>query len=362
MFGGVEVLLLTLSRLTPAHPNLRQRFAACFEGRLTETLRKNGFEPSILGAVRLSRPYTVLFARRRLKNLLKTNSFDVVICHSLWLLLLFGGVVRSAKLPLVLWLHDAPSGEHWLERLARRTRPDLIICNSQFTKATADALFEGVRTEMIHYPVEGAGTTIDAAERARLRSAHDTPDDAVVITQVSRLEPYKGHETLLRALEALKDNDKWFCWIVGGAQRPQEAAYVAQLQEIIARAGISERVRFLGQRSDVARLLAASDIKCQANVGTEPFGIVYIEAMYAGLPVVATALGGAQEIINDSCGVLTPVGDVPALSLALRRLIEDGRLRDRLGAAGRLRANELCNPDKAMRRLHSALLSLLARN
>ena len=67
-------------------------------------------------------------------------------------------------------------------------------------------------------------------------------------------------------------------------------------------------MRWLGQRRDVPELLAAADIYCQPNVGAEPFGIVFVEALYTGLPVVTTALGGALEIIDASCGVLVPPG------------------------------------------------------
>ena len=68
--------------------------------------------------------------------------------------------------------------------------------------------------------------------------------------------------------------------------------------------GISDRVRFAGQRDDVPGLLAAADVFCQPNTGPEPFGIAYVEALWSRLPVVATQFGGAQEIVDDSCGLL----------------------------------------------------------
>ena len=58
----------------------------------------------------------------------------------------------------------------------------------------------------------------------------------------------------------------------------------------------------------------AADIHCQPNTAPEPFGLVFVEALYAGLPVVTTALGGALEILTDACGVLVPAGDAPALT------------------------------------------------
>ena len=86
-------------------------------------------------------------------------------------------------------------------------------------------------------------------------------------------------------------------------------AYVDALVAAARRLGIDDRVRWLGERQDVRRLLGAADVHCQANVAPEPFGIAYVEALAAGLPVVASRAGGAMEIVDESCGVLVPAGD-----------------------------------------------------
>jgi hypothetical protein len=68
--------------------------------------------------------------------------------------------------------------------------------------------------------------------------------------------------------------------------------------------GVADRVRFIGERSDVGRLLAAASVHCQANLRPEPFGIALVEALAVGLPVVTVAMGGALEIVDESCGML----------------------------------------------------------
>ena len=95
---------------------------------------------------------------------------------------------------------------------------------------------------------------------------------------------------------------------------------MAELRTAANRAGIADRVRFLGQRADVPRLMAAADVFCQPNIGPEPFGIVFVEALYAGLPVVTSGFGGAAEIVDQTCGVLTTPGDPEAVAAALREL------------------------------------------
>ena len=79
--------------------------------------------------------------------------------------------------------------------------------------------------------------------------------------------------------------------------------------------------------------MAAADVFCQPNTGPEPFGMVLVEAFYAGLPVVTSGFGGAAEIVDQTCGVLTKPGDAEAVAAALRGLIEDPSRRRALGAA-----------------------------
>jgi glycosyltransferase involved in cell wall biosynthesis len=112
---------------------------------------------------------------------------------------------------------------------------------------------------------------------------------------------------------------------------------------------------FLGQRTDVARLLQAADVHCQPNTGAEPFGLAFVEALYAGVPVVTSDLGGATEIVTPACGVLVAPGDTAALTAALQALMDDPARRATLGAAGPARARALCDPDAQMTALERAI-------
>lgn len=356
LYGGVETLFLTLARYRHLVSALRPHFALCFEGRLSQELTAAGVDAHMLGGVRVRRPVSIWRARRALRALLARESFDVVICHSAWSQAIFGPVVRRGGVPLVFWLHDVTKGQHWLERWARLTRPDLVICNSHFTARSVAAMYRRVRVEVLRYPLPPLDGNTTISDRGATRGELGTPAEATVIVQVSRLEPYKGHALHLEALGHLRDlAEPWECWIVGGVQRPHEARYLDALERIAARLGIAERVRFLGQRSDVPRVLAAADIHCQPNTGPEPFGVTFVEALMAGLPIVTSAFGGALEIVDESCGILVPPGDATALAAALRRLIQDPILRREIGAAGPARARKLCEPATQMRRLNEIL-------
>jgi glycosyltransferase involved in cell wall biosynthesis len=101
--------------------------------------------------------------------------------------------------------------------------------------------------------------------------------------------------------------------------------------------------------------MAAADVYCQPNTGPEGFGLTFVEALRAGLPVVTSRLGGGAEVVTEACGVLTPPGDAAAVAEALCGLIKDPARRRALGAAGPTRAAELCEPDRQLPALARAL-------
>ncbi|MHC4767263.1 MAG: glycosyltransferase [Planctomycetota bacterium] len=355
LYGGVEAMLATLVRTR--HPGLEHSFALCYDGRFEREVRQLGALVELLGPTRYSRPLSILRARRRLAEVLEELRPDLVLCHSSWSHTIFAPPTRTAGSASAFWLHAPPSG-HWLERLARRRAPDLVICNSEHTCAARRALFPDAPATVVHPPVPPPDSTPDTEAGEHLRATLNTSRDSVVIVQVSRMEAWKGHEMLLEALGGMRDRPNWTLWQVGGAQRREERSYQRHLEKRAAEFGIAGRVRFLGERKDVPALLAASDLFCQPNTTPEPFGIVFVEALYAGLPVVASATGGAKEIVTDTCGVLTPPGDPNVLRGALLRLVGDAALRRRLGGAGPARARELSDPEQQAAQLVEALKPL----
>jgi len=361
LYGGVETLLLTLARYRHLCPAMEPHFAICFEGRMGEELAAVGARIHFLGKVRVRRPLSVWRSRGVLKNVLRQQKIDIVVCHSAWPQVIFGPVARTANLPLVFWLHDTANGHHWLQLWARLTPPDLALCCSGFTQSTLPKMYAKVSSQLIRCPVPGHMPRASDTGRQATRAELNVPTQATVIVQTSRMEAWKGHGLLLQALALLRDLPSWIAWIVGGAQRPHELSYLNSLKKAATTLGIADRVMFLGQRSDVPRILADADIHCQPNTGPEPFGITFVEALYAGIPVVTTAMGGAQEIVDDSCGILVRPDDPQALAAALRQLLQDSALRSRLGAAGPIRARQLCDPAAQITRFAELLSALLKK-
>lgn len=343
MYGGIETLLYALALYRELCPAMDPHFALSFEGRLSDELVRSGVLVHHLGDTRISRPLTILRARRALRSALESRQFDIVVCHSAWTQAVLGPAVKHAGVPLAFWQHGPTTGRHWLERWAKTCRPRVAVSNSTFTACTLAQFYPGVEVQVVYCPVPLPEAQA-ADVRAVVRREFSTADEATVIVQVGRLESGKGHFAHLDALALLRHLPDWVCWFIGGAQNREEVQYLKDLQATARTLGISDRVRFCGQRSDVPRILSAADVYCQPNVRPEGFGITFVEALNAGLPVISTAIGGASEIVDSSCGVLVAPGNTPELAEALARLVVDPGERARLGSAGPRRAHDLCNP------------------
>jgi glycosyltransferase involved in cell wall biosynthesis len=153
------------------------------------------------------------------------------------------------------------------------------------------------------------------------RSDLDTPEDAPVLLTLARLHWKKGIDTLLEALSGLPGV---YAWIAG------EGPLEDELKAMAKKLRVSDRVRWLGWRTDRANLLAACDVVAFPS-RYEPFGNVTIEAWAAHKPlVVADAAGPAATVTNEVDALLVPKDDAKALREALRRVVEDAELAKRL--------------------------------
>jgi glycosyltransferase involved in cell wall biosynthesis len=178
------------------------------------------------------------------------------------------------------------------------------------------------------------GVSVDRFERPpdpELRRALSGGSDRRIFLTAARLAPQKGLDVLLRA--AVHVPDAQFVVAGDGPERPRLEAEAEQL-------GILDRFRFLGLRDDVPELLAASDVFVLPSL-FEGSSLAVLEAMAAGKPVVTSAIGGTDELVDDGeSGLLVPPGDAGALALALNRVLAQPELRAKLGATARDRARD----------------------
>ncbi len=178
---------------------------------------------------------------------------------------------------------------------------------------------------------------LDTAARANGRCLRDElgiPGDSLLITGIGRLTPDKGFDCLIQAFSALlkQDSVNARLLIVGGEE---DRPYAERLRNQVVQAGAEKRVHFLGFRSDIARILAETDVFALSS-RREGHPFVLLEAMGSGCASVATRCGGVEDTVRDhETGLLVGIDDSGEMARALAELAHDQELRHRIGAAGK---------------------------
>jgi glycosyltransferase involved in cell wall biosynthesis len=306
-----------------------------------------------------------LIARRigEFARFLRERRAELLICYTFNDLVLAGTAARLVGIPVVyraqgeLFLPGRNEGRTWLGRwlvpFFRLVRP-LIICTTQAEAAAMKAAgIPPALVRQVYLGVDGAFSGGGAAPPPDTRAAP-------VVAMFGRLVEWKGQDVFLRALAELKRRGVAFeAWIVGDAGFGDGDAYAAKLRAMARENGIAEEVKFLGFRRDVAELMACCDVVCHAS-RFEPFGMVVVEAMMAGRPVVASDVSGPREsVLNGVTGLLVPPGNPAALAHALGRLLPDPELRAGMGRAGQERARHLFDLEKNFARVDQECEALL---
>jgi len=159
------------------------------------------------------------------------------------------------------------------------------------------------------------------------------PRDAFVLLKAAVFQPVKGHDVLIEALATLNRTDIYLLLAGDGPTR-------AQMEDLAARRGLTERIRFLGRRKDVADLLAACDCAVLASLA-DPFPLFVLESMAAARPMIATSVDGIPEMIVDgTTGLMVPPRDASQLSIAIAHLADDIERSRAMGAAAQARAKQ----------------------
>lgn len=222
-----------------------------------------------------------------------------------------------------------------LEHLLHRCMAALVGNSRAAVEQLASEGAPRERLMLIHNGIDTAAFA--KGDRMAARSALGLAPDSLVLLIVATLLPYKGHADLLEALKGIAAQlpERWDL-LVAGRDEGLGAGLRAQAES----AGLAGHLHWLGERGDVATLLAASDMAILAS-HEESFPNAALEAMAAGLPVVATRVGGCAEAVEEGVtGRLVPPRDPRALGQAVLALAGDREARVALGRAGRQRVAE----------------------
>ncbi|MBG9444256.1 glycosyltransferase family 4 protein [Cytobacillus firmus] len=299
-------------------------------------------------------------AYKQLIEIMKTEKFDMVHCHSP-----MGGVLArlAAKSvgvsPVIYTAHgfhfyNGAPFVNWavyypVEKFMARHTDHLVTINQEdFQKANE------FKAGKVHYvPGIGVDTTkFDGTADSRLekRTELEIGENTVVLLSIGEMIKRKNHETALRALEKLKDEN--FAYLICG--RGELDSY---LQELTVSLGIQEKVKFLGFRNDIKEICIASDVFIFPSY-QEGLPVSVMEAMSAGLPIIASKIRGNTDLIkNGGGGFLLQPRDIEGFATSIQKVIKDTELRNSMGAINKEKVKEY---DKSvvkekMREIYSGL-------
>jgi glycosyltransferase involved in cell wall biosynthesis len=335
--GGAERAFAGLARALPA-TGFCPTAVLLQRGPLEDWLREAGCETHVLPSHRTRNVARTVRTLHTLRRFARSTGARAVVSNMSKGHCFGGMAAQAAGVPAVFWQQGIP-GPSLIERLAGAIPARAIACSSHAATSAQRTLTPGRHIHKIHLgvrlpdrgSVQGSGAPIK-------RSLGWEGNPTVGI--VGRLEPWKGQEIFLRAAAQLAEvrADIRFM-VVGGAILGWEGSYPDDLRRLAADLGIADRVHFAGHQADVHPWYDALDVVVHASFG-EPFGLVLVEAMALGKPLIATNLGGPLEIIEDgTSGLLVPPGDPERLAEAVERILADRGLASTLSRGALDRAN-----------------------
>jgi glycosyltransferase involved in cell wall biosynthesis len=324
------------------------------DGPMVETVRNWGVETVVVPAGRVRQPHRIASTIMKIRRLMKEKRVDAVISWIAKTHLYGGAAAVLAGIPAIWYQLGLPNPPLFQERVATALPARGILTCSETAKRAQEKLWPNRAVRTV-YP----GVNLDRFNPDKLPSPLECrrqlglPTRGALLGIVGRLQRWKGMHYLIDAMPAiLREHPDAHCVIVGG-QHGYEPEYPASLRQRVADAKLTEQVIFAGIQHNIPHWMQAMDVVVHAS-DNEPFGIVVIEAMALGKPVVATDTAGPTEIISHRTdGWLWTAGNPASLSDAVLKLLGDTELRERISQAARRKAASFSSRNYARRVVES---------
>lgn len=319
-------------------------------------LRRGLARPSGIAAIarrlRRDRRELAALARERGCALVHSNTSVVLGGHR---------AARRAGVPHLVHvreIYEGPAAPAALWPLLRRLllRADALACVS---RATAEQFAGAPQAFVLH---DGLTRAPARADRSAARRELDLPPDRFVVALLGRISEWKGQDVLARALADPGLEAAGAVGVVAGDCYPGQERHELALRQLGEELGLGGRLRLVGFRDDVETVLGAADAVAVPSTRPDPLPNSALEAAAAGLPVVASALGGLPEIVRDrETGLLTAPGDASALAARLRELAQDPDAARAMGVAAAADVRERFAPAAMLSALQQRYDGLLAQ-
>lgn len=362
MCGGTENQFMTLGRSLDA-----DRFElefACLRrwGGFVEEIDQRRI-PLLECDVTSFRNVNALVQGARLARHIVRRRIDIVHAYSFYGNVFAVPPARLARTPVVIAsIRDRAPYLTPMQKRAQRYVCRLADCVLVNADAVKDWLigegYDGSKIVVIRNGVD-LSRFDQPTDALKIRRELGLPDDVPLVTVVSRLNRMKGLEQFLEAAAAIRVRVPEARFLIVGETAPNDRPYLSVLTGLAERLGLSDRVVFAGLRTDVPQLLASATVSVMPSLN-EALSNVLLESMAAGVPVVATRVGGTPEAIQDGVnGLLVEPGDPAALANAICDVLAQPELARRLGFAARESITERFSIDRMVSATEELYLSLL---
>ncbi|WLQ16863.1 glycosyltransferase family 4 protein [Hahella aquimaris] len=332
--GGAETVFIQLLR-NLSKDKYHHHVILRGEGWVADQVRASGIEPIFIdskGSFNLS--YALVLVR-----FIRSNKIDVIHAHLMGSNVYGALVAMLTRKPMIATFHggvDVAKQERLINLKFKLISlgADSIICVSKKLEEELKQRgeLEGSKLKLIY---NGVDPNQFSKQDKTLNRELGLPDGAIIVLSVGNIRPAKGYEYLVDAAAKMKGAPEYHFVVVG---HQKKSLYETLLKRIESHDGVPN-LHFLGFRSDVKDLLGQADIFLLTST-SEGFSIATVEAMMAGVPVVATRSGGPEEIVEDGVtGLLIPVKDPEAVKTALLKL-RDRELVDKMRQAAQQSAIE----------------------
>jgi glycosyltransferase involved in cell wall biosynthesis len=335
--GGAEAVVAELVRSGPKY-DWQSRIASAGGERIRELTEADLVEEAFVPLAG-RRPTSVIIAARRLRRVLRDFRPDVTIAHNVGSTLT--ATMARATSPhggaLIAVFHGVARTDYRLAAMVLDHGPDSVIAVSEVLRDRLHAA--GMRRTDVEV-IANAVSIPNLPSRSVARRELELDPEVPVALCLARIVDQKRHDVLLNAWSQLPKPATLLLAGDGDQKAPMERL-TDDLQ-------IRHHVRFLGVRSDVARLLAAADVSTLAS-DWEGLPVAILESMAAGLPIVSTAVDGVAELVREGEGLLVPPGQPAALAKALERFLFDPEARRAAGRAAQSGVARRNDPEAMMR-------------
>jgi glycosyltransferase involved in cell wall biosynthesis len=228
----------------------------------------------------------------------------------------------------------------------RRVARVIAVSQAVADRLRGQRIFDEGKIVVIHNGIDIEKFSRALNGGASAESGRGEKQERLRVGTIGHLAPIKGLDDFIRAAEIINSQRDDVDLIIAGEDKSRTGENRSSLEKLIRDLGLEGRVRLLGWIDDVAKLLPTFDIFV-SPARSEPFGLSIVEAMAAGVPVIATMSEGAQEIIDaDKTGLLVPIGDAEALADAIRELLDDWNMRAQLATNALRVASERFSLDR----------------